>query len=595
MDNDKQQASTRLAVAIIGSALIIGASTWVQYKFFPHPEAQKKASVISADQQQTSAQPQGTEVQKSEAPVIPKPSEPVRRIEITGEKLQGSLNLRGAVLDDLVSLKYKETLDKDSPHVRFLSAQDSSYPTYVTIGWNQLSENASTKLPNLETVWQSSDNELKAGGNPILLTWDNGEGVNFKIKISLDKQYMFNIQQEVENNSNNKITLQSYQTVHRDFLPKNAGSFTEYLGPIGAINAVLKDIGYKDIKKNSEATGGLAWSDTGSGGWGGITDKYWLVAAGAQKDQKVTLSYKHQQSLKESGDYLVSLTSAPSLTDSQTESSTKSLVFVGPKDFSLLSAYQKQYSLDRFDSAIDFGWFSFLTRPILWVLHWLYGLIGNFGLALMALTVIVKILLFPLASKAAVSAARMKLLAPKMAELKKKYSSDPKAMNQQMMALYREEKVHPAGGCLPILIQAPIFFCLYKMLNISLDERQAPFFGWIKDLSVPDPTNIFNLFGLLPFNPTVISPFLHVSLWGLALGFTFWMMQKQTMVSMDPAQARIMQFMPLVYVFIMSDFPAGLLIYYTWNNILTYLQQAYIQRRTVLPVPVKGGVIEGKK
>ncbi|QCE33657.1 membrane protein insertase YidC [Acetobacteraceae bacterium] len=599
MDRDKQKAgTTRLAIAIVGSALILGGSAWIQHKYFPQSFPVKNASVNSpqdkAIQSELKESATGFLTSTTSRETVSKKEESPR-IQISGKMLKGSIRLRGAEIDDLISLKYRETLDKNSPYVRLLSAEDSKTPTYVSIGWKQNLENQNVKIPTSETLWQADNTLLEAGGKPVDLSWNNGEGLTFKIKISLDEQYMFNVQQEIVNNSQKNITLQPYQMVHRNYLPANTGSMTEYLGPIGVSDGKLKDMSYKDIKKKSEASGNIAWSNSGAGGWGGIADKYWLVAAGVPQSQQMTLSYAHLPSVKENGDYQVSLAMPALVTPSNATSKIETYVYAGPKSSPILSHYEKSCGLKSFDSAIDFGWFSFLTRPILYLLHYLYGFIGNFGLALMALTVIVKIILFPLASKAAVSAARMKLLAPKMAEIKKQYQSDPKTMNQKVMGLYREEKVNPAAGCLPILIQAPIFFCLYKMLNMSFDERQAPFFGWIKDLSVPDPTNIFNLFGLLPFDPTVVSPFLHVSLWGLALGLTFWMMQRQTMVSLDPAQARIMQFMPLVYVFIMSDFPAGLLVYYTWNNVLTYLQQAYIQRRTVLPVPVKGGVIEGKK
>lgn len=578
------ESSKRTLLAIVISAIVLIGFNYLVPKP-PHQEP----SHTSVTQQSSSSMPpvpsssQGQDSMHREGEVA---SLPDRRLPIVGQDVKGTLSLRGARLDDLVLTRYRETLAKDSPLVRLLDRAGSEHPSYLVIGW-QNAPGYATRLPDDTTLWESDATELTSG-KPVTLHWDNGAGVTFRIHLSLDEHYMFHVQQEVSNQSGQPVSVHPFQRVQRDYLPSDTGSFTAYEGPIAVMNGRLADNGYKNLRKGSDAPDHVSWQASGQGGWGGITDKYWLTAVGADSSAMVSARYAYDPQQGHGGAYQITFASRdPQLVQQGATLGFASHLFAGAKVPSLLQHYSKAFGLTNFDNAIDFGWFSFITRPILYLLHWLYVHIGNFGLALMALTLIVKIILFPLASKAAASSARMRLVAPKVTEIREKYKDDSMAMNQKIMALYKEEKINPAGGCLPILIQAPIFFCLYKMLNISIDERHAPFFWWIRDLSVPDPTNLLNLFGLIPYDPTNIASFLHLSVWGAALGITFWLMQRQSMVSMDPTQARVMQIMPLVYVFVMSSFPASLLVYYTWNNVLTFLQQHYIQHRTKLPKPVK--------
>ncbi len=509
------------------------------------------------------------------------------RLAVRSPDVQGSFNLRGARLDDLELTRYRETIAHDSPLVRLLDKAGSKAPNYLVLGW-QNAAGDKTRVPDEHSLWQvDGEQEVLTPEQPVTLYWDNGANVRFIIHLAQDRHYMVTVRQEVENHSGQPISLYPFQRVQRDYLPENTGSLTEFEGPVSVMERDLTRNDYKDIRKGADKPGHVAWEATGKGGWGGITDKYWLTAVGADPALPVRLQESYVP--EGAGSYRVTfMPQEPMVIQDGARLGQGSYLFAGAKEPGLLRYYDRKLGLARFDDSIDFGWsaFSYLNKPILFLLHWLYAHIGNFGLALMALTLLVKILLFPLASKAAQSSARMRLVAPKVTELRQKYKDDPVTMNQKVMALYKEEQINPVGGCLPMLIQAPIFFCLYKMLNLSIDERHAPFFGWIKDLSVPDPTNLFNLFGLLPFDPTHIVSFLHLSIWGAALGITFWLLQKHSMIQMDPAQARIMQFMPVVYVFVMSSFPAGLLVYYTWNNVLTFLQQHYIERRTALPVPL---------
>lgn len=574
------ESSKRIILAVAISALVL-----IGFNFFA-PKVEHKQAVEThspAPAPAMAAQPVPAAKPMAKVEEVQDNSE--HRLKVAGPDVQGSFNLRGAKLDELELTRYRETIAKDSPLVRLLDKVGSAKPNYLVLGW----ENAAgftTRLPDDASLWKADAAELTPE-RPVTLHWDNGAGVRFVIRLAQDKHYMLTVQQLVENHSGQTISLYPFQRVQRDYLPEDTGSMTAYEGPIAVMNGRLADNGYKALRQGVNNPGQVSWEATGHGGWGGITDKYWLTAIGAEATTLTHARYSYEPEGR--GSYRVTFSpQEPQVIQNGAQLGQGSYLFAGAKEPDLLRDYGQKLGLPDFDKSIDFGWFSFLTKPILYLLHWLYVHIGNFGLGLMVMTLLVKIILFPLASKAAQSAARMRMVAPKITELRERYKNDPMVMNQKVMALYKEEKINPAGGCLPMLIQAPIFFCLYKMLNLSIDERHAPFFGWIRDLSVPDPTNVFNLFGLLPFDPTHLFSFLHLSIWGAALGITFWLLQRNTMVSMDPAQARVMQFMPVVYVFVMSSFPAGLLVYYTWNNVLTFLQQRYIESRTSLPVPMAG-------
>ncbi|MBR0558743.1 membrane protein insertase YidC [Neokomagataea anthophila] len=568
----------RIIAATILSGLILIGFDYFMPK--PAPATHAPAQVAATAPVSSQSSLASTDTAQNAAPAVA-----ARRLTVRSPDVQGSITLKGALLDDLVLTKYRETLAKDSPLVRLLSAPGSSAPSYVVIGWEN-APGSNAAVPGLNTVWQSNDDALDPT-HPVTMHWDNGQGQVFIIRLSIDSHYVIAVQQTVENHGTTPVSLIPYQRVQRDY-EAQGGSWTEHEGPVSVMDGRLNDESYKNLRDAATHPDHTYWAKNGTGGWVGLSDKYWLTAVLAESTAPVSASFGFVPGLPgTAGSYRVGFTAQSAQTIMPNASITlSSHIFAGAKVVDLLQSYSRDLHVPDLDKAIDFGWFSFLTRPILTLLHWLYVHLGNFGLALMALTLIVKIILFPLAAKASASSGRMRLLAPKIQEIRERHKDDPMAANQKVMALYKEEGVSPASGCLPMLIQAPIFFCLYKMLYISIDERHAPFFGWIHDLSIPDPTNIFNLFGLLPFDPTAYISMLHVSVWGTALGITFWLLQRQTTVTMDPAQARIMQFMPLVYVFFMSSFPASLLVYYTWNNLLTFAQQAFIQSRTKLPVPV---------
>ncbi|MBN9561115.1 MAG: membrane protein insertase YidC [Alphaproteobacteria bacterium] len=513
------------------------------------------------------------------AEVVPKN---VPRLKIAGSRVRGSMSLLGARLDDLVLTDYRETLEPNSPLVRLLEPRSDPNPYYVQYGWSA-APGEHVKLPGNDTVWTASAPELSTG-HPVTLSWDNGEGLTFELGLSVDDNYMFSVDQRVRNDTGATVKLFPWSRIRRDYTPEVAGYYLLFEGLLGVSNGTLQETKYSDAKSEGEKHNGVAFTATSDGGWAGITDKYWLTALVPDQSKPTTVTFRH---LSEGGDhYQVDyVTQEPTTIAPGATATLPTHLFAGAKIVSLLDRYQDEYHIPSFDKAVDFGWFYWLTKPIFYALDWLNGVLGNFGLAIMAFTVCVKLLFFPLANKSYTSMSRMKLLAPKVQALRERLKDDPAKMQQEMMALYRAEKVNPASGCLPMIVQIPVFFALYKVIFVTIEMRQAPFFGWIHDLSQVDPTNIFNLFGLLPFDPTLISPFLHLGAWPLIMGFTMFFQQKLNPPPPDPMQAKLFQLMPIIFTFMLARFPAGLVIYWSWNNTLSIAQQWVIMRRTRLPRP----------
>ena len=506
----------------------------------------------------------------------------VPRLKIDAPRVRGSMSLLGARLDDLVLSDYHETLSPSSPLVRLLEPRSEPRPYYVQYGWSA-APGTSVKLPGNDTVWTASAPELTAG-NPVTLSWDNGEGLVFEIRLSVDDNYMFSVQQQVRNNTTAPAKLFPWARVRRDYTPEVAGYYILFEGLLGVADDRLEEVKYSTAKSEGEKHDGVAYTATGDGGWAGITDKYWLTALVPDQSVASTVTFRHTS---DNGDhYQVDYATAqPQTVPAGGEAALSTHLFAGAKIVTLLDRYENQYHVPHFDKAVDFGLFYWLTKPIFYALDWLNEILGNFGLAIMAFTLGVKLLFFPLANKSYRSMSRMKLLAPKVQALRERLKEDPAKMQSEMMALYRAEKVNPASGCLPMVVQIPVFFSLYKVIFVTIEMRQAPFFGWIHDLSQIDPTNVFNLFGLIPFDPAAISPFLHLGLWPLIMGCTMFLQQKLNPPPPDPMQARIFQFMPIIFTFMLARFPAGLVIYWSWNNLLSIAQQWLIMRRTQLPQP----------
>jgi YidC/Oxa1 family membrane protein insertase len=506
----------------------------------------------------------------------------VPRVQISAPRVEGSISLLGARLDDLVLRDYRETADPSSPLVRLLEPRSDAEPYYVQYGWTAGSGD-DIKLPGNDTVWTASEKTL-APGKPVTLSWDNGAGVTFEINLAIDDDYMFTVSQTVRNTSGKPVSLFPWSRIRRDHKPETSGYYILFEGLLGDIGGTLHNVTYDKAKSAGDKANGVAFDGTTTGGWAGMTDKYWLTSLIPNQGMATKVMFHH---IEDNGDsYQVdTITTDPMVAPPNGDVTTISHVFTGAKVANILSHYEDSLHIPLFDYAVDWGWFWFLTRPIFLAIDWLNGVIGNFGLAIMAFTVCVKALFFPLANYSYRSMSKMKLLGPKMTAMREQYKDEPQKMQQQMMALYKQEGVNPASGCLPMIVQIPVFFSLYKVIYVTIEMRQAPFFGWIHDLSLVDPTNVFNLFGLIPFDPTTISPLLHLGAWPLIMGLTMFAQQKMNPPPPDPMQARMFQFMPIIFTFMMAKFPAGLIIYWSWNNTLSVAQQWLIQRRTKLAKP----------
>ena len=506
----------------------------------------------------------------------------VPRVKIDAPRVEGSINLLGAKFDDLVLKDYHEEIAPASPLVRLLEPRSDDHPYYIQYGWTA-SAGDSVKLPGNDTTWTASSDDL-APGKPVTLSWDNGAGLTFQMVLSVDSEYMFSVTQSVRNATGEPVKLYPWSRIRRDYKPVVAGYYVLFEGLLGVTNGTLQETSYDNAKSAGDKNHDLAFEATTTSGWAGITDKYWLTSLIPDQALSTKVNFRH---IEDHGDrYQVDTISTDPLTaPANGDVSTISHMFAGAKVVTLLDRYQSEFHIPSFDKAVDFGWFYFLTKPIFFALDFLNSLLGNFGLAIMVFTVLVKALFFPLANYSYRSMSKMKLLAPKMTALRERLKDDPQKMQQEMMGLYRQEKVNPASGCLPMVVQIPVFFSLYKVIFVTIEMRQAPFFGWIHDLSQVDPTNVFNLFGLIPFNPAAYVPLLHLGAWPLIMGCTMFLQQKMNPPPPDPVQAKLFQFMPIIFTFMMAKFPAGLIIYWSWNNTLSVAQQWLIQRRTRLAKP----------
>jgi YidC/Oxa1 family membrane protein insertase len=492
------------------------------------------------------------------------------RIPIETGAVRGSINLVGGRIDDIVLHRYRQTLEPASPDIVLLSPRDSAKPYFADFGW----VDASGKIYGTgDARWQTGATQLTVD-QPLVLSWENGNGLRLTRTYAIDRDYMITVTQSVENTGAEPVELYPFGSLTRIGQPDTLGFYILHEGPIGVFGDSLTEIDYDDLKDD----GPRSFQTTG--GWLGYTDRYWLAALVPNQQDAVKVSLSHR--LTSRGEDLFQtdyLGSAHRIAPGERAEVTNRL-FAGAKVFKLLEHYRDEIGIPKFALAIDFGWFFFLTKPLMRALIWLQGVLGNLGLAILAVTVIIKLAFFPLANKSYKSMSRMKALQPKMTELREKFGDDKQKMQQELMALYKREKVNPVSGCLPMVIQIPVFFALYKVIFISIEMRHAPFYGWIEDLSAPDPTTIWNLFGLIPWEPSTIIPaILMVGVWPLLMGVTMFFQMKLNPAPADPIQARIFTFMPIAFTFFLAQFPAGLVIYWTWNNILSMAQQYLIMRQ----------------
>jgi YidC/Oxa1 family membrane protein insertase len=506
------------------------------------------------------------------------------RVAIETPRLAGSIALKGAQIDDLSLTQFHETVNPTSPPIVLLSPAGSPHPFYAEFGWAP-GAGITLKVPDSNTLWSQQGAGALGVGRPVTLTWNNGEGLEFRRIFTVDDRYLITVENQVINRGSTPVTLYPFGLVRRVGTPETLGYYILHEGLIGVFgDQGLQEVTYADIEKKKN----VAFKATNA--WLGITDKYW--AATLLPDTKAAIQAQFSHSLNGTqksyqADYLgEAQTVAPGAT---TSNSTR--LFAGAKEvaivginfpFSGAGGYNQELNLNHFDLLIDWGWFYFITKPMFIAIDWLFHFLGNFGLAILAVTVIIKIIFFPLANKSYASMAKMKAVQPEMMAIRERYGDDKAKQQQALMELYKKEKINPLAGCLPILIQVPVFFALYKVLFVSIEMRHAPFYGWIKDLSAPDPTNLFNLFGLIPFDPTlipVLGQFLHVGFWPLVMGVTMWVQMKLNPAPPDPTQKMIFDWMPLIFTFMLASFSAGLVIYWAWNNLLSVIQQSIIMRK----------------
>ncbi len=489
------------------------------------------------------------------------------RVDIRSNNLAGSISLAGLRFDDLILSNYMESLDKNSDPVVLFSPSSTERAYFAEIGW--LGNSNDLDLPNSSTIWQA-DSDLLTPEKTVTFSWVNKNNVKFEVIIALDEHYMFNIKQRIVNLSKRPIQTQHYALINRTYAHQSERVVNIlHQGMIGSVNGELQEYSYDDIKDKKKQNFTKTKID-----WLGITDKYWLAAF--IPDAKENYSSNFVYGIKNGLDkYQADFISSPNLVEAGGVLEINHKLFAGAKKVDLLDKYENQYNIQLFDRAIDFGWFYILTKPIFNAMNFFYSYVGNFGLSIMIVTIIIKLVMFTLANKSYRSMKKMKKLQPQMERLKELYKDDKARLNQEIMSLYKKEKVNPVSGCLPLLVQIPVFFSIYKVLYVTIEMRHAPFFGWIHDLSAPDPTSILNLFGLLPF----ASPsFLSIGAWPIIMAFSMFMQQRMSPAPADPVQAMVMKFMPLMFLFMFSSFPAGLLIYWSWNNLLSIIQQSYINR-----------------
>ena len=493
-----------------------------------------------------------------------------KRIKFENDNVKGSIALEGALIDDIVFKKYKLKLGSDK-RVTYLNPAATNDGYFVETGWAS-SNIDKISLPTAKTLWKVKGNSKLSVGNPVIVEWNNNSGLIFRKKIELDDKFLFKITQEIQNKSSEKVELYPYAQITRNQKPVLAagsmsGTMILHDGFIGVFNEDLKEYDYDDIQDKKK-------EHNAESGWLGITDKYWITALVPEKNQSFKGEFVYKNSYK--ANYILN---KPVVVQPSSSKTSGTKVFIAAKEVKVIDGYAESEAINKFDLTIDWGWLYFLTKPLFFIINYLFELTKNFGIAIILVTAAVRLLFFPLANYSFRSMAKMKILQPELLRLKELHKGDKAKLQQEMMALYKREKVNPLSGCLPILIQIPFFFAIYKMLLISLEMRHQPFFGWIKDLSAQDPTSIFNIFGLIPWDPP---SFLIIGAWPIMMGATMYLQQKLNPTPPDPIQAKIFMFFPLFLTIILAPFPSGLVVYWTINNILTIAQQWVIMRTTTV-------------
>ena len=488
-----------------------------------------------------------------------------KRIKIENDNIIGSLSLEGALIDDISFKKHKQKV-VDGENTVFLYPQETENGFFIETGWTSIGNKI--KVPSNNSVWTVKGNNTLTEKSPVIIQWDNKEGIVFEKKIELDDKYLFKISQKIKNNTNSSLELFPYAQMTRNKIPDDIQNFyIQHEGFIGVFDEELKEDDYDDVKEKKIVR-------ESNEGWLGITDKYWMTAFVPEAGKNFKSTFLYDEGFK--ANYIIN---KPTVINQSSTGINELRLFVAAKEVETIDSYAENQNIKKFDLVIDWGWFYFFTKPLFFVIDYLFKISGNFGTAIVLLTIALRLIFFPLANFSFKSMAKMKAVQPEMMRLKELHKDDKVKLQQEMMALYRKEKINPASGCLPVLIQIPFFFAIYKMLFISLEMRHQPFFGWIKDLSAADPTTIFNLFGLIPWDPP---SFMIIGIWPILMGASMWVQQKLNPAPADPIQAKIFAFFPLFLTIILASFPSGLVVYWTVNNILTIAQQYVIVKQTTV-------------
>ena len=581
---DEKNRNLIIAITLSVMVLIIWQALFIEPQRRASEEAARRAAQQQTERQESGVQqPRTGEGVQSTAPGLPLTASSTstrgaalamsERVSIDTPSLSGSVNLRGGRIDDLTLKLFRTSVDKTSDPVTLLSPSGSPSPNrafYAEHGW-VAPEGSNLNVPGSQTEWTRTGSGPLTPTNPLVLTYDNGQGLVFTRRIEIDEHYMFSITQRVENRSSSPVTLYPYGLISRHGVPQTQGFFILHEGPIGVLGeSGLEEFSYSGLQDEAQPV-----SYNATGGWLGITDKYWAAVLVPDQSRPYQARFDGTGQAADARfqtDFLLSGLTVPAGGNSE----IISRLFAGAKQTELVDGYEANLGIDRFELLIDWGWFHFITKPLFYALEFFYKLVGNFGVSILIVTVLIKLVFFPLANKSYESMSKMKKLQPELMRMRERFKDDKMRQQQEMMALYKREKVNPLSGCLPILIQIPVFFALYKVLFVTIEMRHAPFIGWIQDLSAIDPTNIFNLFGLIPVEMPL---FLHVGIWPILMGITMFVQMRLNPMPPDPIQQMVFNWMPLFFTYLLASFPAGLVIYWTWNNLLTIAQQWYIMNR----------------
>ncbi len=544
------------------AAISLSAAVIILYSLFfaPSPNEIKKI-----DQEKSSLNSEAPKLDSTEKIIELSRDQALKesnRIEFENQNIKGSISLLGGIIDDLVFKNYTETLDGKNK-ITLLNPKKYGEGYFVETGWVSSSKNID--LPNSNTIWKIEGNNKLTPGKPVTLVWNNNQGISFKKKIEIDEKFLFSIDQVIKNKSEKSYDFYSYGQIIRNKSPEVTNFYILHEGLIGVFDDQLVEKDYDDIKEKE-------FSQNANSGWLGVTDKYWITTLIPEKNKEFRADFNFNNKYRANF-----IETKPLVLESKGSISSNVRVIIAAKEVDVIDNYAEKSNISKFDLAIDWGWFYFFTKNFFFAIDYFFKLTGNFGIAIILITICIRILFYPLANYSFKSMAKMKVLQPEMTRLKELHKDDKMKLQQEMMALYKKEKVNPVSGCLPIFIQIPFFFAIYKVLFVTLEMRHQPFYGWIKDLSERDPTSIFNLFGLIPWDPP---SFLIIGVWPCLMGLSMYLQQKLNPTPPDPIQQKIFMFFPLFLTIILAPFPSGLVIYWTINNVLTMAQQLVIMKQT---------------